>query len=514
MRRLLRRPPSPPLTNDIHPQKTLSPYVVGGSNAAATSSLPSSSSGSTSEVNTTACSTPSHPLEVHVIDNTVQFNEDPFRDPVQIPNVSPPIFVYPHSPSLISDAFQERYYEVVNIFRQNTEEHSTLKEHIQHIDYTLKMCGPSVDKSHPSILVFCRPKEFSSLNSLLLSNHLKFQYCIRRSSSKYSWKGWRRNQSAFPGDVGKPLFNLYFWCQKRPRILLGYDQVRVFIKPETCAPPLISQPDLNAGLTLCGSTVSVSPGGPQCSTIGCVIEIGSELYALTAAHAIRPSKLHSNPAEAKENNASMDTIMHDAVDFPSGSERFNLTTMENDYMQTRIFTTPTFDRIPLDETYEIDDYVADEVTYDIFTDADQDDELIDGNRPLVAKGPAPETRSFAPGQEALAFFPDYQNTHDSSSQDFDWAAIHLKEREQWYPNALVSAGDPSQPVFLHEVAATHPRSATRVLIITSNHTVRNAILQPISSVLGGINGSRASTVWSAVMSGSDSKFLNPKHEGY
>ncbi|KAK5625112.1 hypothetical protein RRF57_000828 [Xylaria bambusicola] len=504
VRRFFRQPPSTAFTKDIQPQNTLSPYPASGSNAVATSGLPSSLSSSTSEVNTTTRSIPSHSLEVDVTYHTVQCNEDPFRDPIQIPNASPPIFVYPHSPSLISDAFQKRYYEVVNIFRQNTEEHSTLKEHIQHIDYTLKMCGPSVNESHPSILVFCRPKEFGSLSSLLLSKHLKFQYCLRRSSSKYSWKGWQRNQSNFPEDRSKPLFNLYFWCQKRPRILLGCDQVRVFIKSETDTATLTSQPDFDAGLTLCGSTISVSPGGLQCSTIGCIVEIGSDLYALTAAHAIRPSKLYSNIAEANDNNTTLDTALHDAIALLPGGKRLERTaTTGNDHMQNGVFTTHSIDRIPLDETYENDDYIIDDVTYDIVSDAGEDDESIDGNR-LAANDRAPETRSFAPGQEALAFFPEYHNTRDFSSPDLDWAAIPLKEREQWRPNAFVSVEDPSHPMFLTEVAATHPRSETRVLIITSSHTARNAMLQPVSSVLGGINGSRASKVWSAIMTDNDS----------
>ncbi|KAI0521124.1 hypothetical protein F5B22DRAFT_39423 [Xylaria bambusicola] len=377
------------------------------------------------------------------------------------------------------------------------------------------MCGPSVNESHPSILVFCRPKEFSSLSSLLLSKPLKFQYCLRRSSSKYSWKGWRRNQPAFPGDTSKPLFNLYFWCQKRPRILLGCDQVRVFIESETSMSTSISQPDLDAGLTLCGSTISVSPGGLQCSTIGCIIEIESDLYALTAAHAIRPSRLHSNIAEAKDNNTTLDTTLHDAVASLPGDKRLTLTaTTGNDHMQTGVFTIHSIDRNSLDETYENDDYVVDEVTYDIVSDISEDDESIDGNRPPIADDSVPETRPFAPGQEALAFFPEYHNTRDSSSLDLDWAAIPLKEREQWRPNAFVSVEDPSHPMFLSEVAVTHPRSETRVLIVSSGHTARNAMLQPVSSVLGGINGSRASTVWSAIMTDNDSKFLNLRYSRY
>ena len=112
--------------------------------------------------------------------------DSPFRDPFEIPGVSPRIYVYPHSASQIDSTFCERFREVQNYFRLNTEQHPDLKAHVEHIDYGLKLCGASADQAHPSILVFCRPSEFKQLRALLGEKHLKAQYWRRKSTDRKS----------------------------------------------------------------------------------------------------------------------------------------------------------------------------------------------------------------------------------------------------------------------------------------------------------------------------------------
>ncbi|KAI1244815.1 hypothetical protein MGN70_014692 [Eutypa lata] len=222
--------------------------------------------------------------------------EDTFRGEVQIPSCSPTIFVYPHSSSAIDTTFQDRYREVINIFRHNTKQHSRLKESAQYIDYTLKLCGTSSKDVHPSILVFCRNSEFKDLKALLTSKELKYQYCLRRKTRKYPWSS---SQSLTATESYRPLFNLYFWRQRRPRTLYywGYESVRLHSHLSPRSQRSKTDPHIVPGLTLCGSIVELLGDRPGLSTAGCVIEIGSEFYVITSRHAFRspePKEEHQN----------------------------------------------------------------------------------------------------------------------------------------------------------------------------------------------------------------------------
>ncbi|KAK0705509.1 hypothetical protein B0H67DRAFT_594226 [Lasiosphaeris hirsuta] len=79
------------------------------------------------------------------------------------------------------------------------------------------------------MIVFRRPSEFKPLRSLLNENHLKLQWCRRKSSPQYNfWKGWGKGLPSARSDNDsqyKAFFNLYFWRVSRPRNLLCMEQV-------------------------------------------------------------------------------------------------------------------------------------------------------------------------------------------------------------------------------------------------------------------------------------------------
>ncbi|KAI1170937.1 hypothetical protein F4777DRAFT_567510 [Nemania sp. FL0916] len=492
--------------NPIQPQKAHSLCQVSGIeyDATARSSLSNSPSGLTSRTETTAQSTLSSITNDNEISPMIQPGEDPFRGPVQIPKVSLPTYIYPHSSSAINDAFQERYREVVDIFRQNTEEHQSLREHIQYIDYTLRMCGTSVEKSHPSIIVFCRPKEFKSLHSLLLSKHLKFQYCLRKSSSKYSWGGWRKNGPTVPRDTNKPLFNLYFWCQKRPRTLLGRDQIRVFIESRKSAALSKSRSGLSGVFTMCGSAISATPGGLRRSTMGCVIQIGPEIHGLTALHAVKQFNPYWTVFVAEGGYEYSDMPMHNAALLHPRKVSYNSLTA------AAVSETSGSKSLPVDsdkvcKTCEDDDFIVDEVVYDDLTD-DSDEDSMGENMPPNVDSPTRETLRITTGGniETFATLPHEQDENTSNDEDLDWAIIRLQKSGPPRLNAFMDDGDPPNPIFLSEFATSCPDRETRVLIITSDPVPKSGMLQPLISFLGGINSNRASTVWSIIMSDGNS----------
>lgn len=393
--------------------------------------------------------------------------EDPFDNPIQIPGVAPSTLVYPHSAPIISEAFRERYCEIINLFRQNTEEHPRLRDHVRQIDYTLKMCGPSADKSHPSILVFCRPSEFSSLQSLLNSKHLKLQYCVRQSTPKYFWQSWRgKGTSTVPEVSHKPLFRLYFWRQARPRTLLKFEETTVFL--DASIPSLsITRPRSN--LTLCGAGISTSKGRRRISTLGCVIRVGSELYGLTAAHAVRPLPISEYTSSLLDEEAVEDI----------GISSANSTATDPD-----------------DESLEDDDFIDDVEYLDLSEKAYSEDEQPDTPGIEIEHNIEDREKDQDYSIETTALFP-YEQAQDS---DLDWALVRLPDKECWLPNIIVLGGKSGYPVYISDVASSCPIQETNILIINSTNLPVSGKLQPVPAFLGGINGNRPSTVWSVILS--------------
>ncbi|KAK6063775.1 hypothetical protein SCUP515_12157 [Seiridium cupressi] len=157
------------------------------------------------------------PLQAPVVDS------NPYRDPKPIPHVSPPIFVYQHSENAISQKHRDRFPQVVETFRHNMERDEALRDNMKFVDYGLRMCGQSKQNCHPSILVFCRQREFKALRKLFNSRSLMTQYRRQTSSSQNSRGFWRPSPTVTVTNPHRPLFDIYFWRDVRPRTLLWND---------------------------------------------------------------------------------------------------------------------------------------------------------------------------------------------------------------------------------------------------------------------------------------------------
>jgi hypothetical protein len=248
--------------------------------------------------------------------------------------------------------------------------------------------------------------------------------------------------------------------------------------------------------------------------VGCVVQIGQALYGLTASHAVRLSRSHAAALLAKDPGRELDTISYGPITSTALDCSGNLSIATGTvFSQTGEFTIQSVNCVEVDDTCENGDFIIDEVEYDDFPDDGEDDDSINGDRPLGAYSSAPEALIIASqegGIETTAIFPADQSQNTSNDPDLDWAIINLKEREQLRPNAFINTEDPSHPVFFSEVATTYPKRETAVFIITSRYLVKKGMLQPVSSFLGGINGNRASTVWSVIMSDGNGKCASSK----
>ncbi|KAH6962307.1 hypothetical protein BKA56DRAFT_597531 [Ilyonectria sp. MPI-CAGE-AT-0026] len=428
----------------------------------------------------------------------------PFRDPAQVPKCSPAIFVYPRSGAVIGTEFHSRFREVVDIFRQNTEEHPRLREYVQHVDYTLRMCGPSPEESHPSILVFCRPSEFAYLRGLLTSKELKFQYCLRRPSRKYPWKRWSSSRSSHELDSSgtrKPLFNLYFWRHQRPKNLLWGMESMVLLRSGAGQAGSDTRSRTTSLLTMCGSGITLPGSDTRSSTLGYVIRIGSEFYGMTASHAVRPLEPQRRGSQEPESGEGYRSAQLDSDYVNERSGQIEATTSVLLPHQDLICHPGTD---VLDESPEEDDYLVDDVEYESLTDEECNchDEASDifatSTASVSATGHGARDR-------AVAVFPSQDELDTSGESDLDWALIKMVHAGDRRPNAFIDPEDSSHPAFLSKIAADCPNEETPVLILTGEQPPKKGMLQPVASVLGGINGNRAANVWTVIPSSNDLK---------
>ncbi|KAJ3545957.1 hypothetical protein NM208_g2256 [Fusarium decemcellulare] len=417
---------------------------------------------------------------------------NPFRRAVQIPGCSPPTFVYPHGSGVIDAEFDERYREVINMFRHNTKEHPRLTDNLQYIDYALRLCGTSPKDSHPSILVFCRHSEFKDLKGLLTSKELKYQYCLRRPVRKYPWSG---SQTSSIDNDQRPFFNLYFWRQRRPRTLYwGQGPVRIHSTPNMPSSRLDSHPYMTTGLTMSGSIVEIPNSERSFSTVGCVIRIGSDFYAITSMHAfelLEPTKeleREEVPDNQLIDGSSTNTFVKEAVEpLVYGGESHHGSDTDH-----------------LDAMPEDGDYFIDDVTYESLSEDEEGSSDLAESGLIFANnfyGDHNKTSSQAGEfKDMFALFPTSQELGRSGELDLDWALIKLVDPQDWRPNAFIHPSFPSNPVYLTKVAESQPTQETPVFIVTREAILQSGFLQPGTSLLGGINGISPSALWTVVLS--------------
>jgi hypothetical protein len=337
------------------------------------------------------------------------------------------------------------------------------------------VCGTSTRNSHPSILVFCRPSEFKDLRNLLLSNELKYQYCIRRPGRK---RWWIADQGPTTHEGSRPLFNIYFWRQHRPRTLYCAKGA-----VETCStinmPPESRFMDLHIAsrISMCGAMVEIDGPEDRCfSTLGCVVKIKSSFFGITAMHGLSTVCPEPQPLEP-----------------PSGTAAAAITsdkTME--LSQCDQGPSGGSDTHSIDERLEEYGYISDDVEYEDVEEENQEQRFVKNNSKNSISG-----EFFVPVVRPEIL--DIHTLREDREEDLDWALIRLQDPEHWRPNAYICPSTSPSPVFLTALAETVPTHETPVLIITSRAPPRKGLLQPGTSALGGIRGTMSATLWTLIL---------------
>ncbi|CAH0022772.1 unnamed protein product [Clonostachys rhizophaga] len=248
------------------------------------------------------------------------------------------------------------------------------------------------------------------------------------------------------------------------------------------------------GLTMCGSVVELHGTESSFSTLGCVIKIDLEFYAITSMHAFRllepMKKLHSGE-----------------ISHHRSADRSGACTSADEVAEL-----PVYDEEPLygsdtdssDAMMEDGDYFIDDVEYESLAE-DEEEEIdpVDSRSTVANDSYGNQTQTsgqMRDVKEMLALFPTPHELDESGELDLDWALIKLVDQQDWRPNAFVYPSISSSPVFLSKVDESQPTQETPVFIITSETTPQRGMLQPGTSLLGGINGRTPSTMWTVVLS--------------
>ncbi|KAL7907762.1 hypothetical protein GGI35DRAFT_454738 [Trichoderma velutinum] len=94
------------------------------------------------------------------------------------------VYVFPHANMNISEDYHSRYLVVMDIFQKNLEEfdHMALK-HPAKTDYKMRMCGTSLEKARPSILIY-HPQADKSMGQRILRHLHRPQVRNQYNSSK------------------------------------------------------------------------------------------------------------------------------------------------------------------------------------------------------------------------------------------------------------------------------------------------------------------------------------------
>lgn len=445
------------------------------------------------------------------------YPDDSFHGAVQIPGISPPIFVYPLSQSVIPDVYRERYIEVKNMFSKNVETH--LSESAQHIDYVLKMCGPSEEDFHPSILVFCRTVDFKRLRAILRSKQLAPQYLLRKSTPRFALKGWMRNMQSPPVFANKPLFNIYFWSAQRPRNLLGTGYTEVSVQ-RTRKSTFVIDDDWSAYPPISGSCLYTTRRGQQLCTIGCALQIGTQLYGLTVAHSlIRGTGVNTVDSSSVRSEAVEDWLL------PISS-----TEVEGDDSDMSDFISDvSYDDLASDQTPETQEGEGNEDMIPATEDLDdvlinhlklnfpEEQDSVLKNQPSKQSDLASTSLSSPLNQQSkmptgspkddegrnwqatCAIVPHYNRHCEPYEGDFDWALVKLYKEDYICPDVLIIPTFGYPPIFFQTVQFENHNENVKVLVITSQCCTKKGWLHPVPAFIGGINTRKQTRMWSLKM---------------
>ncbi|KAI6762305.1 hypothetical protein HG531_002858 [Fusarium graminearum] len=214
--------------------------------------------------------------------------------------------------------------------------------------------------------------------------------------------------------------------------------MEVFLGSDVMPTPVESHSLLHSGLTLCGSIISVNQDRRKTSTLGCVIQVRSGFYDLTAAHAVRKSRAYPTLPL----NSHTDEGLGAASDGPMTSHV--LRNWQNPFIACKNA-----------EAVELDDHSTSEVAVD----------------------ESVEDVDFVTDVEYEDLREDDDNHGDDSTTSMPNDVFH----EDYLTSAPQEGMIETQAMFLSSMNKVYRR------------------LQPVPSFLGGINDNRPYIFWSVIV---------------
>lgn len=342
---------------------------------------------------------------------------------MKIPYLRKPTYVFPDATSSISKAHKDRYPALKDILQRNIEGSPKLCDYTSCISYELRMCGSCMEDAIPSILVFCPLRKFKKIKSLFTQPHITSQF---------------EPDSPTPTFVH---FGLFFWA--RTIDMLALHEIAVVIPEEQDSGEILA--DAGVGSLPWGLQVVEGERNEQhTATVGCIIQVGSERFGLTTAHAF--------------------------------------------------YQTPT--AAWNDHTISSSDSDTEDEEYDMSMEEGDEDRLSEEVRPLSSG------RTVKLGKCQVHIPPPIEDTSTWMREhaNLDWALFELEsngDRLPTYP----------KPHEALAIADTLPEDCTDVLIITLPLSGVPATLYNIPSYLGGANGSQAAEVWTVGCSSKETREL-------
>jgi hypothetical protein len=393
------------------------------------------------------------------IDQNSQLSRS-FINPKKVPGTNQNI--YPLAP--IAQECQQRYRQLVDLFKQAVDTHKYLRHHTSSINYELRLCGSTPADATASVVVFCAVAVFKQLRTLLTSRHIRRQYELenRSLSNKFPFTS---KDLPVPIPSMVPL-RVVFWRESALPTQRKSTMEQVVTESHSM-------------FTLCGSLVRY---GDRTSTLGLLISMDSKIYGLTVDHLFTEAS-----SDRVRSVGGPETVYH-ANDYEADVEE--------------VFQEDATDIADEQEMW------FDHVNYD---DLEEDLETLveaGGVSEIDYEKVEVETGANEPGSDAIkGHREDCVTSLHPSTPYLDWALINFDAGNFERPNMVISQNDSSCDEFLSRIAPLPPKGAVSVFMISGVSGKQRGTMLSTSSYIGGNPGESLCQTWNVVLSGSASKFL-------
>ncbi|KAM0133549.1 hypothetical protein ACHAO1_006206 [Botrytis cinerea] len=372
-----------------------------------------------------------------------------YADPRMVPDTDQNI--YPHAP--VTPEFQERYPQLVDLFKQAVDAHKFLKYHTSKINYELCICGSSPANAGASVIIFCSEALFKCLRSLLGSKHIRRQY--QQTSSSFRDK-FQFTPSKHHLQVSVPIvtpFNIVYWREANTPTQRRSATEQVVTSNRSF-------------LTMCGSLVNY---GDRTSTLGLLISMDSKLYGLTVDH------LFENQRDEEQQTIAIEPeVLPDEDDSEDSESEF-----------------PWIDNVKYEDTKN--------------TERLSDPESVSSGRSnakiTISHGPTEHYGESINGHKA-----DSLSITDKTTAYLDWALIEFDDGYYERPNAFFSEDELANPKFFETVSAGPKTSEVKVFMISGVSGTREGVLLNRISYIGGKPGENLCQAWNVILSDSGGVF--------